>query len=113
MINRSFVRLLDTQSNGAAVAAALTSLARNLGIETTAEGVETQGFLYSQPVIVEEVKAHEQELQVSRSTHEFWSIAQGRPRAHLIEIRAEAAALELCTTNSVLISNSGEQDGEP
>ncbi|MDP9838617.1 EAL domain-containing protein (putative c-di-GMP-specific phosphodiesterase class I) [Neorhizobium huautlense] len=42
-IDRSFVRLLDTQSNGAAVAAAVTSLARNLGIETTAEGVETQG----------------------------------------------------------------------
>ncbi|WP_313199536.1 putative bifunctional diguanylate cyclase/phosphodiesterase [Rhizobium sp.] len=85
-IDRSFVRLLDTQSNGAAVAAAVTSLARNLGIETTAEGVETkgqrdflvaigcndlQGFLFSRPVIAEELKAHEHETQVSRPTHEF------------------------------------------
>jgi diguanylate cyclase (GGDEF)-like protein len=67
-IDRSFVRLLDTQSNGAAIAAAITSLARNLGIETTAEGVETQGqrdflvaigcndlqgYLFSRPVIAE------------------------------------------------------------
>lgn len=85
-IDRSFVRLLDTQSNGAAVAAAITSLARNLGIETTAEGVEThgqrdflvaigcndlQGFLFSRPVIAEELTANEPETQVSRPTHEI------------------------------------------
>lgn len=85
-IDRSFVRLLDTQSNGAAVAAAVTSLARNLGIETTAEGVETQGqrdflvaigcndlqgFLFSRPVIAEELKAYEHETQVTRPTQEF------------------------------------------
>ena len=85
-IDRSFVRLLDTQSNGAAIAAAVTSLARNLGIETTAEGVETQGqrdflvaigcndlqgFLFSRPVIAEELKAHEHKTQVSRPTQEF------------------------------------------
>jgi len=85
-IDRSFVRLLDTQGNGAAVAAAVTSLARNLGIETTAEGVETQGqrdflvaigcndlqgYLFSRPVIAEELKAHDHERQLFRPTHEF------------------------------------------
>ncbi|TCQ97978.1 periplasmic sensor diguanylate cyclase/phosphodiesterase [Neorhizobium sp. JUb45] len=69
-IDRSFVRLLDTQSNGAAIAAAVTSLARNLGMETTAEGVETQGqrdfliaigctdlqgYLFSRPVAADDL----------------------------------------------------------
>ncbi len=85
-IDRSFVRLLDTQSNGAAVAAAVTGLARNLGISTTAEGVETQGqrdflvaigcndlqgYLFSRPVIAEQLKDLEHEVQMTRPTSEF------------------------------------------
>jgi diguanylate cyclase (GGDEF)-like protein len=69
-IDRSFVRLLDRQSNGAAIAAAITTLGRSLGIETTAEGVETraqrdfliaigcnelQGYLFSKPVPADEL----------------------------------------------------------
>lgn len=69
-IDRSFVSLLDRQSNGAAIAAAITSLGRSLGIETTAEGVETQsqrdfliaigcsdlqGYLFSKPVPADEL----------------------------------------------------------
>ncbi|WP_102958099.1 EAL domain-containing protein [Mangrovicella endophytica] len=63
-IDRSFVALLGTKANGAAIVAALISLGRNLGIATTAEGVETetqrdflvalgcselQGYLFSNP----------------------------------------------------------------
>jgi EAL domain-containing protein (putative c-di-GMP-specific phosphodiesterase class I) len=64
-IDRSFVRLLGTQAEGAAIISAILGLSRTLGKATTAEGVETeaqvdflsasgctdlQGFLLSRPV---------------------------------------------------------------
>ena len=64
-IDRSFVRLLGTQAEGAAIVSAILGLSRTLGKATTAEGVETegqrdflvaagcndlQGFLFSRPV---------------------------------------------------------------
>ncbi len=70
-IDRSFVRLVDTKSDGTAIVAAITGLARNLGISTTAEGVETeaqrdflsalgcselQGYLLSKPCPVRDLK---------------------------------------------------------
>ncbi|WFR97891.1 putative bifunctional diguanylate cyclase/phosphodiesterase [Rhizobium tumorigenes] len=42
-IDRSFVRLLGTRAEGAAIISAIVSLSRTLGKATTAEGVETQG----------------------------------------------------------------------
>jgi len=69
-IDRSFVRLIDTKSDGAAIIAAIAGLARTLGIATTAEGVETegqkdflialgcsdlQGYLFSKPTTVDEL----------------------------------------------------------
>jgi diguanylate cyclase (GGDEF)-like protein len=63
-IDRSFVRLLGTQAEGAAIVSAILGLSRTLGKATTAEGVETegqrdflvaagcndlQGFLFSRP----------------------------------------------------------------
>ncbi|SFB50938.1 diguanylate cyclase (GGDEF) domain-containing protein [Rhizobium sp. NFR07] len=78
-IDRSFVRLLDRQSNGAAIAAAITTLGRSLGIETTAEGVETeaqrdfliaigcsdlQGYLLSKPVPASELPTFNVDAQV-------------------------------------------------
>jgi EAL domain-containing protein (putative c-di-GMP-specific phosphodiesterase class I) len=63
-IDRSFVALLGTRADGAAIVSAIVTLARNLGIGTTAEGVETagqrdllislgctdlQGYLFAQP----------------------------------------------------------------
>jgi EAL domain-containing protein (putative c-di-GMP-specific phosphodiesterase class I) len=42
-IDRSFVALLGTRADGAAIVSAIVTLARNLGIGTTAEGVETAG----------------------------------------------------------------------
>ncbi|MBO9171788.1 EAL domain-containing protein [Rhizobium sp. L245/93] len=42
-IDRSFVRLLGTRAEGAAIISAIVGLSRTLGKETTAEGVETQG----------------------------------------------------------------------
>lgn len=69
-IDRSFVRLIDTKSDGAAIISAIAGLARNLGISTTAEGVETegqrdfltalgcndlQGYLFSKPSPVSEL----------------------------------------------------------
>jgi diguanylate cyclase (GGDEF)-like protein len=63
-IDRSFVRLLGTRAEGAAIVSAIINLSRTLGKATTAEGVETesqreflaaagctdlQGFLLSKP----------------------------------------------------------------
>jgi diguanylate cyclase (GGDEF)-like protein len=42
-IDRSFVRLLGTQAEGAAIVSAILGLSRMLGKVTTAEGVETEG----------------------------------------------------------------------
>ncbi|MBX4864380.1 EAL domain-containing protein [Rhizobium bangladeshense] len=64
-IDRSFVSQLGTKANGAAIIGAIVTLSRNLGISTTAEGVETeyqrdflaalgctdlQGYFFSKPV---------------------------------------------------------------
>lgn len=42
-IDRSFVTLIGTQAEGAAIVSAILGLSRSLGKATTAEGVETQG----------------------------------------------------------------------
>lgn len=42
-IDRSFVRLLGSQADGAAIVSAIVSLSHTLGKATTAEGVETEG----------------------------------------------------------------------
>ncbi|MDV3252667.1 EAL domain-containing protein [Devosia sp. BK] len=64
-IDRSFVKLLGSRADGAAVVSAIVALSHSLGLSTTAEGVETegqrdflvaagcndlQGFLLSKPV---------------------------------------------------------------
>nr|WP_314262328.1 EAL domain-containing protein [uncultured Devosia sp.] len=64
-IDRSFVRLLGSRSDGTAVVSAMVALGNRLGLSTTAEGVETdgqrdflvaagctdlQGYLFSRPV---------------------------------------------------------------
>ncbi|HWT58069.1 MAG TPA: EAL domain-containing protein [Rhizobium sp.] len=69
-IDRSFVSLLGTKANGAAIIGAIVTLSRNLGISTTAEGVETeyqrdllaalgctdlQGYFFSKPVPLREL----------------------------------------------------------
>jgi len=71
-IDRSFVAEMEISQESAAIIAAIATLGRNLGAETTAEGVETQlqadlvraagcteaqGFLYSRPVPVTEIRA--------------------------------------------------------
>jgi EAL domain-containing protein (putative c-di-GMP-specific phosphodiesterase class I) len=70
-IDRSFIRDLQNNSNSLAIVRTVTELARNLGIEVVSEGVElleqaellkdlkcayAQGYLYSQPVTLEEAK---------------------------------------------------------
>ncbi|MGO7592382.1 putative bifunctional diguanylate cyclase/phosphodiesterase [Rhizobium leguminosarum] len=69
-IDRSFVSQLGTKANGAAIVGAIVALSRNLGISTTAEGVETeyqrdflaalgctdlQGYYFSKPVPLREL----------------------------------------------------------
>ncbi|WP_172605167.1 putative bifunctional diguanylate cyclase/phosphodiesterase [Rhizobium leguminosarum] len=69
-IDRSFVSLLGTKANGAAIIGAIVALSRNLGISTTAEGVETeyqrdflaalgctdlQGYFFSKPAPLREL----------------------------------------------------------
>jgi len=64
-IDRSFVKLLGSRADGAAIVSAIVALSQSLGLSTTAEGVETQGqrdflvaagcndlqgFLFSKPV---------------------------------------------------------------
>jgi diguanylate cyclase (GGDEF)-like protein len=71
-IDKSFVRLLGTQAEGAAIVSAILALSRTLGKATTAEGVETeaqveflsasgctdlQGFLLSRPVPLAEFES--------------------------------------------------------
>jgi diguanylate cyclase (GGDEF)-like protein len=70
-IDRSFVAELEISQESAAIVAAIATLGRNLGAETTAEGVETerqaelvraagcteaQGYLYSRPVPAAEIR---------------------------------------------------------
>jgi diguanylate cyclase (GGDEF)-like protein len=70
-IDRSFVAELGISQESAAIVAAIATLGRNLGADTTAEGVETrlqaelvraagctevQGYLYSRPVPVAEIR---------------------------------------------------------
>lgn len=74
-IDRSFVSLLGTKANGAAIIGAIVTLSRNLGISTTAEGVETeyqrdflaalgctdlQGYFFSKPVPLRELDCFQQ-----------------------------------------------------
>jgi diguanylate cyclase (GGDEF)-like protein len=69
-IDRSFIQSMTTHSDSAAIVCAIAGLGRSLGIETTAEGVETaeqltflrtagcqmaQGFLFSRPVPVSQL----------------------------------------------------------
>ncbi|OWV89247.1 diguanylate phosphodiesterase [Rhizobium sp. R635] len=69
-IDRSFVSMLGTKANGAAIIGAIVALSRNLAISTTAEGVETeyqrdflaalgctdlQGYFFSRPVPLHEL----------------------------------------------------------
>ncbi|NLS16290.1 EAL domain-containing protein [Rhizobium sp. P40RR-XXII] len=73
-IDRSFVSLLGTKANGAAIVGAIISLSNSLGISTTAEGVETeyqrdflaalgctdlQGYLFSKPIPLHELDCFE------------------------------------------------------
>jgi EAL domain-containing protein (putative c-di-GMP-specific phosphodiesterase class I) len=66
-IDKSFIQSMPTHSDSVAIVCAIAGLARNLDIETTAEGVETaeqfallrsagcqmaQGYLFSRPVPV-------------------------------------------------------------
>ncbi|PDS96732.1 bifunctional diguanylate cyclase/phosphodiesterase [Rhizobium sp. S9] len=70
-IDRSFVSQLGAKANGAAIIGAIVTLSRNLGISTTAEGVETeyqrdflaalgctdlQGYFFSKPVPLRELE---------------------------------------------------------
>ncbi|WP_458385917.1 putative bifunctional diguanylate cyclase/phosphodiesterase [Rhizobium pisi] len=74
-IDRSFVSLLGTKANGAAIIGAIVALSRNLGISTTAEGVETeyqrdfltalgctdlQGYFFSKPAPLRELDCFRQ-----------------------------------------------------
>ena len=71
-IDRSFVSQLGTKANGAAIIGAIVALSRNLGISTTAEGVETddelamirqlgcrkiQGYLFGRPMSATDARA--------------------------------------------------------
>jgi diguanylate cyclase (GGDEF)-like protein len=71
-IDRSFVAEMEISQESAAIIAAIATLGRSLGAETTAEGVETQlqadlvraagcteaqGYLYSRPVPAAEIRA--------------------------------------------------------
>jgi EAL domain-containing protein (putative c-di-GMP-specific phosphodiesterase class I) len=79
-IDRSFVCHVTTNDNDAIIVRSTIEMARNLGLETVAEGVETaealeyleflgcdyaQGYYLSRPVPEEELRARLQELRHS------------------------------------------------
>jgi EAL domain-containing protein (putative c-di-GMP-specific phosphodiesterase class I) len=79
-IDRSFIQGLLTRDGATAIVGAITELARALGIETTAEGVEetaqlmelrahgcssVQGFLFAEPMTAAEVDRLFREDQVA------------------------------------------------
>ncbi|MBD2534487.1 EAL domain-containing protein [Nostoc flagelliforme FACHB-838] len=72
-IDRSFINQIDTSSKNAEIVSAIVTLAHNLGIEVTAEGIETleqleqlqklqckygQGYFFSKPVQADDVKGN-------------------------------------------------------
>jgi EAL domain-containing protein (putative c-di-GMP-specific phosphodiesterase class I) len=72
-VDRSFVAGLGTSADDSAIVEAILEMARTLGLEVTAEGVETehqleqlrrlgcgqaQGYLFSRPLAAEELEAH-------------------------------------------------------
>jgi EAL domain-containing protein (putative c-di-GMP-specific phosphodiesterase class I) len=66
-IDRSFVRSIERAADAAAIVHAIVSLGRGLGMQVTAEGVETadqqlflhsmQGYRFGRPVTVAEISA--------------------------------------------------------
>jgi EAL domain-containing protein (putative c-di-GMP-specific phosphodiesterase class I) len=85
-IDRSFVRDLDTNAEDRAIATAIISMGKALGLTVVAEGVETceqdaflrgracdelQGFLFSKPVPPNEVPALLQRVVASPSIQPF------------------------------------------
>lgn len=81
-IDRSFVRLLGTRADGAAVVSAVVALSQSLGLATTAEGVETegqrdflvaagcndlQGYLFSRPVPDPDMRQLPQHLRAAQA----------------------------------------------
>jgi len=72
-IDRSFVSPIDTQGNNTEIVKTVLALARNLGLKTVAEGIETlhqlkalkdlgcdggQGFLFAKPMEIDELRKY-------------------------------------------------------
>ena len=77
-IDRSFVRSIEKAADAAAIVHAIVSLGRGLGMQVTAEGVETadqQLFLRAAGVI--RCRASALVDRISRRDHRTTAIAQG------------------------------------
>lgn len=89
-IDRNFVKDLNTDRNDLAIAASVASLAKIMGLEALAEGVENkeqesallglgmewaQGFLYERPLAADQFEAflHRAEIYISPAPGEFLS----------------------------------------
>jgi diguanylate cyclase len=92
-IDRAFVKGLPTDSDDAAIAMAVISMARALGLQVVAEGVESeaqrdmlvalectyaQGYFYSRPVPAERVTAFLNRMAGANPEHAVWPKVMSR-----------------------------------
>ena len=83
-IDRSFVGPIDSKGNNTEIVKTVLGLARNLGLKTVAEGIETehqlrtlqelgceggQGFLFARPMLIEDLAIYLNEISGSEGLH--------------------------------------------
>jgi EAL domain-containing protein (putative c-di-GMP-specific phosphodiesterase class I) len=83
-IDRSFVGPIDSEGNNTEIVKTVLALARNLGLKTVAEGIETehqfnalrdlgcdggQGYLFAEPMLVDDLATYLSELEQSDGLH--------------------------------------------
>ncbi len=116
-IDKSFVANLSVRDESAAVISSVVTLARGLGIQITAEGIETeeqlahlrelgvhfaQGYLLGRPMPIEQLEEH---LEIERTTSE--PEADGEPTEPSDEPAAEIVTLVPWAADALPLASNG------